>query len=251
MFRHDRLALEDMGDGVIEGLVFRFKPADLPDGLHSRGEFLQRLQFIRLQLCQLLLAHLGGRDALDLFRPALMHCQRNGIVRQFVSQLLFQFPDYRVTLLGAFGKSLQHRLADALDLKTVFRRYNPIADLLHPFGQFVAINCRAIANRVIHAARLQCLPALFRFVKGGVEHREMRVQQRVERPAARVRERGGDQIAGGAVALASLFANPRCGKGFEFAKRNARRFLMCNTNRSSSIVTASTETDFGAEQVKS
>ena len=34
MLWHDRLALEDMGDGVIQGLVFRFKPADLPDGLN-------------------------------------------------------------------------------------------------------------------------------------------------------------------------------------------------------------------------
>jgi hypothetical protein len=28
---------------------------------------LQRLQFIGLQLCQLLVANLGGRDALDFF----------------------------------------------------------------------------------------------------------------------------------------------------------------------------------------
>ncbi len=109
MLWHDRLALEDVGDGVIQGLVFRFKPADLPDGLNRRGEFLQRLQFIGLQLCQLLLANLGGRDTLDLFRPALMHRQGNGIIRQFVPQLLFQFPNHRVTLLGAFGNPAKVR----------------------------------------------------------------------------------------------------------------------------------------------
>ena len=53
------------------------------------------------------------------------------------------------------------------------------------------------------------------------------MQQRVERPTARVRERGGDQITGGAVTLVALLAHSRCGKGFEFAERNARRFFMC------------------------
>ena len=48
MLRHDGLALEDMGDGIIQGLVFRLKPANEPDGLNRRREFLQRLQFIGL-----------------------------------------------------------------------------------------------------------------------------------------------------------------------------------------------------------
>ena len=64
------------------------------------------------------------------------------------------------------------------------------------------------------------------FIKRGVEHREMRVQLRVERAAARVRERGGDEIAGRPVFLTALFSHPRCGEGFEFAERNARGFLM-------------------------
>ena len=55
----------------------------------------------------------------------------------------------------------------------------------------------------------------------------MRVQQRVERPAARVRERGGDQISGGAVTLVALLANPCCRKGFEFAECNTRCLFMC------------------------
>jgi hypothetical protein len=70
------------------------------------------------------------------------------------------------------------------------------------------------------------------------------VQQRIERPTARVRERGGDQIAGRAVALVAAKVS---------SSRNAMRVtsLCTATNRSSSIVTASTETDFGAEHVKS
>jgi len=53
----------------------------------------------------------------------------------------------------------------------------------------------------------------------------MRVQQRVERPAARVRERGGDQVAGGAVTLVALLANSGCGEGFKFAECDACRFF--------------------------
>ncbi len=158
MFRHDRLALEDMGDGVIQGLVFRFKPADLPDGLNRRGEFLQRLQFIGLQLCQLLLANLGGRDALDLFRPALMHRQGDGIIRQFAPQLLFQFPDHRVTLLGAFGKSFQHRIAHALDFKAVFRRTNAVADLPEPASP-VHCDKPPCRNESRHTCRPPAMPS--------------------------------------------------------------------------------------------
>jgi hypothetical protein len=71
----------------------------------------------------------------------------------------------------------------------------------------------------------------------------MCVQQRVERPAARVRERGGDQIAGGAVTLVALLANSVAAK--VSSSRNAMRVASscADTSRSSSIVTASTETD--------
>jgi hypothetical protein len=34
--------------------------------------------------------------------------------------------NHRVTLLGAFGKPFQHRIADALDFKAVFRRTNAV-----------------------------------------------------------------------------------------------------------------------------
>jgi len=50
---------------------------------------------------------------------------------------------------------------------------------------------------------------------------------RVERATARVRERGGDQIAGRPVSLIALLADSGCGEGFEFAERNARCFLVC------------------------
>ena len=112
-----------------------------------------------------------------------MDCKRDGIVGKFSPQLLFHLLNHRVTLLRAFGKPFQHLIADALNFKAMFGRLNPVADLLHPFGQFVPINRRAVTDGVIHAARLQCLPALLRFIKRGVEHREMRVQLRVERAA--------------------------------------------------------------------
>ena len=43
MLRHDRLALEHMGDGVIQGLVFQFGDVRLTSALHRCREFLQRL----------------------------------------------------------------------------------------------------------------------------------------------------------------------------------------------------------------
>ena len=68
---------------------------------------------------------------------------------------------HRVTLLRAFGKSFQHLIAHALNLKAMFGRLNPVADLLHPLRQFIPINRRAVTDGVIHAARLQGFPAPF------------------------------------------------------------------------------------------
>ena len=83
-----------------------------------------------------------------------MHRQGDGIIRQFAAQFLFHFPNHRVTLLGAFGKPFQYRITHALDFKAVFRRTNAVADLLDALRQFIAINRRAVTNRVIHSARL-------------------------------------------------------------------------------------------------
>ena len=127
----------------------------------------------------------------------------------------------------------------------MFGRTNPVADLLDPFRQFIPINRRAVTNRVIHSARLQSLPASFRFIKRGVEHREMRVQLRVEFPGAVMHECCGHQIAGRAVTLIALLANAVAAK--VSSSRNAMRVASscASTNRWSSIVTASTDTDFG------
>jgi hypothetical protein len=79
----------------------------------------------------------------------------------------------------------------------------------------------------------------------------MCVQLRVECAAARVRERGCGEIAGRPILLAALFSDARGGKGS--SSRNAMRAASscAVTSRSSASVTASTDTDFGAEQVKS
>jgi len=79
----------------------------------------------------------------------------------------------------------------------------------------------------------------------------MRVQLRVERAAARVRERGGGEIA----VIRSFW--PPCFLTRVAAKASSSRNAMrvasscAVTSRSSASVTASTDTDFGAEQVKS
>ncbi len=80
----------------------------------------------------------------------------------------------------------------------------------------------------------------------------MRVQLRVERAAARMRERGGGEIAGRPVLLTALFSAPVWRRRLRVL-RNAMlvAFSCAVTSRSSASVTASTETDFGAEQVKS
>jgi hypothetical protein len=101
-----------------------------------------------------------------------------------------------------------------------------ITDLLNSLRQFVPIDRRAVTDGVIHATRLQRLPRLLRMVERGVEHREMGMQLRVERATAGVRERGGDQIAGDAVPLIALPANPGCGEGFEFTECDACCFLV-------------------------
>ena len=102
-----------------------------------------------------------------------------------------------------------------------------ITDLFDALRQFVPINRRAVTNRVIHFARLQGFPTAFGFIKCGIEHREMRVQLRVQRATARVRERGGDQIAGGSVALVALLADSGCGESLEFTEGDARCLSMC------------------------
>ena len=98
----------------------------------------------------------------------------------------------------------------------------PITDGTDTAGQFIPIDGRAITDGVIHAARLQGFPGPFRFIERRVEHREVCVQQRVERTTARVSERGSGQITRGAVFLITLLANSGCGEGFEFAEGNAR-----------------------------
>ena len=51
MLRHDRLALEDMGDGMIQSLVFQSKAIrGRRMGWADVREFLQRLQFIGLTI---------------------------------------------------------------------------------------------------------------------------------------------------------------------------------------------------------
>lgn len=159
-----------------------------------------------------------------------MHRMGNGIVGKFPPQLLFQLLHHGVTLLRAFGKPFQHLITDTLNLKARLGRLNPAADLLQPFRQFIPIDRRAVTDGVIHAARLQGFPRAFVVIKRGVEHREVRVQLRVEGAAARVRERRSGEIASDPILLASSCAV---------------------TSRSSASVTASTETDFGAEQLKS
>ena len=41
-----------------------------------------------------------------------------------------------------------------------------------------------------------------------------------------MRERGGGEIAGLPIVLATLFSHPCCGKGFKFVERNARGLLV-------------------------
>ena len=55
----------------------------------------------------------------------------------------------------------------------------------------------------------------------------MRMQLRVERAAARVRERGGGKIAGHTVTIFNaMLADASRGESFEFAEREPGRFLM-------------------------
>jgi len=177
-------------------------------------------------LCQLTFAHFRRRDAFDFFCPALVDCERNGILGKFPPQLLFQLLNDRVTLLRSFGKPFQYLIADALNLKTMFGQLNPVADLLHPLRQFVPIDRRAVTDGVIHAARLQGFPGPFAVIKRGVEHREMGVQLRVERATARVRERRGGEIAGDPVFLIALLTDSGSSESFKFAERNARGLLV-------------------------
>ena len=153
-----------------------------------------------------------------------MHRMGNFIVGQFPPQLLFHFLNHLVPLLRALGKSLQYLITHAFDFKTVFCRSDLIADFLNPFRQFIPINRCDVSNRVIHRTGLKRLPASFLFVKRGIEHRAMRVQQRVEFAGTVMQERGGDQVARYTVTLIATFANPRRGKGFKFTERNAHRF---------------------------
>jgi hypothetical protein len=71
----------------------------------------------------------------------------------------------------------------------------------------------------------------------------MRVQLRVERAAARVHERGGGEIAGDPVFLIALLSTRVAAK--VSSSRNAMRAASscAVTSRSSSSVTASTDTD--------
>src|SRR5207253_8259071 len=114
------------------------------------------------------------------------------------------FLNYSSRLLRPLGEAFRHPVTHALDFKTMLRWRDLITDLFNPLRQFVPINRRAVTNRVIHFARLQGFPTAFGFIKRGIEHREMGMQLRVERATARVREGGGDQIAGGSVALVAV-----------------------------------------------
>ena len=151
-----------------------------------------------------------------------MHRMGNFIVGQFPPQLLFHFLNHLVPLLRALGKSLQYLITHAFDFKTVFCRSDLIADFLNPFGQFIPINRRAVANRVIHAPRLQGFPAVFTFIECRVEHREVRMQLRVQRAGTVMHERCRHQIAGHTVtAFNAMLADASCGESFQFTERKA------------------------------
>ena len=69
--------------------------------------------------------------------------------------------------------------------------------------------------------RFQCLPATLLFIKCGVEHREMRMQLRVERAGTVMHERGGHEIARYPVFLIALFPTRVAAK--VSSSRNASR----------------------------
>ena len=60
MFRHHRFALEDMGDGMVQNLIFHQRNVRQARWTSRRAECLQRLPFIGGQLRQLPFADFGG-----------------------------------------------------------------------------------------------------------------------------------------------------------------------------------------------
>ena len=102
----------------------------------------------------------------------------------------------------------------------MFGRNGAITHFLQSPCQFISINCRAVANGLEHRPVLQRLPTLLPFIERGVEHGEMRVQQRVQCARTVMHKGCRNQIAGGSVLLAALLPDARGRESFEFAERN-------------------------------
>ena len=149
------------------------------------------------------------------------------LLDKFSPQLLFQLLNHRVTLLRAFGKTIQHLIAHALNLKAMFGRLNPVADLLHPFRQFIPINCRAVTDGVIHAAAL-AVPSSTAPLSSNVALNTVKCVCNCgsSRASCLCTKAAATRLPVVRSLLTALFPHSRGGESFEFAERNARGFLM-------------------------
>ena len=99
---------------------------------------------------------------------------------------------------------------------------------MQTFGQFVAIDFRAVVDGSEHISRLQCLPTLLFFVPGCIEQHEVRVQLRVKSAGRGMQEGRTNEVASGAILfLNATFADSGGGERFQFTDGHHGRFLVC------------------------
>ena len=176
----------------------------------------------KANLPKLLVAHLFIRSALQFFRPGLVDDVGDFLFGELATEFGFLTLHGHVPLLDRL-ENRSMNLGSTPSISNAEPVWPPepgvvwITDLMQAFGQFVAIDCRAVVDGAEHIARLQCLPTLFFLVPGGVEQDEMRMQLRIKRARRGMQEGRADQIAGDTILfLNATFANPCGGERFKF-----------------------------------
>ena len=108
-------------------------------------------------------------------------------------------------------------------------RLDAIANLLHPFGQFIPINRRAVTNRVIHSPRLQAFPASVHVRRmSRSEHCEIAHQLRIKRAGIHGTNDAATRLpVTRSRSLNAMLAYTSRGEGFEFTERESGRSLLC------------------------
>ena len=217
MLRHDGLALEQMRDGVVQSLHFQAGRAAV-QWIARGGKVFNDCNSSGVSCTCWRSRTSVRRETFDFLGAALMHRQCQYHCWKACAQLLFHLLHHGHAVASVWKPRSIHRHLRLLNFKPCLAGPNPVTNLLNPPRQFIAINppCR-------NGWRHKCRPRLPRLSAwSNVALNTVKCVCNCGSSAtARVRERGGDEIAGDTVADCPA-CEPLRRRFPEFANRKPR-----------------------------